>query len=102
MGITGDSVKITIEFLGLPNLSGVLGKKSEIEFTGGTILDLTSYLIRRYGPNVRQMLLDSDGRLDSTIQVMINDDGFIPRHQLSEKTIKENDIVRFMLLAGGG
>ena len=102
MGITGDPVKITIEFLGLPNLSGVLGKKSGIEFPGGTVSDLTSYLIRRYGPKVRQMLLDSDGQMDSTIQVMINDDGFLPRHQLSEKSINENDIVRFMLLAGGG
>ena len=48
------------------------------------------------------MLLDSDGQLDSTIQVMINDDGFLPRHQFSEKSINENDIIRFMLLAGGG
>lgn len=95
-------MKITIEFLGLPNLSGVLGKKSEIEFPGGTVSDLTSFLIRRYGPKVRQMLLDSDGQLDPTIQVMINDDGFIPRQQLSEKPVKENDTVRFMLLAGGG
>ena len=95
-------MKITVEFLGLPNLSGILGKKSKIEFTGGTISDLTSYLVRRYGPEVRQMLLDSDGQLDSTIQVMINDDGFITRHQLSEKPIHENDLVRFMLLAGGG
>jgi sulfur carrier protein ThiS len=95
-------MKITIEFLGLPNLSIVLGKKSDIEFPGGTVSDLISYLIRRYGPKVRQMLLDSDGQLDCTIQVMINDDGFLPRHQLSEKSINENDIVRFMLLAGGG
>ncbi len=102
MGIKEDSVKITIEFLGLPNLSGVLGKKSEIEFPGGTVSDLTSYLIRRYGPKIRQMLLDSDGKLDSTIQVMINDDGFLPRQELSEKSLNENDIVRFMLLAGGG
>ncbi|MBC8247444.1 MAG: MoaD/ThiS family protein [Deltaproteobacteria bacterium] len=95
-------MKITIEFLGLPNLSGVLGKKSEIEFPGGTVSDLTSYLIRRYGPKVRQMLLDSDGQMDSTIQVMINDDGFLPRHQFSEKSLNENDIVSFLLLAGGG
>ena len=98
----GDLVKITIEFLGLPNLSEVLGKKREIEFPGGTVSDLTSYLIRRYGPKVRQMLLDSDDQMDATIQVMINDDGFLPRHQLSEKSINENDIVKFMLLAGGG
>ena len=95
-------MKLTIEFLGLPNLSGVIGKKSDIEFPGGTITDLTSYLIRRFGPEVRQMLLDSDGQLDSTIQIMINDDGFLPRQELNEKSLNENDIVRFMLLAGGG
>ncbi len=102
MGIMGNSVKITIEFLGLPNLSGALGKKNEIEFPGGAVSDLTSYIVRRYGPKIRQMLLDSDGQMDSTIQVMINEDGFLPRHQFSEKPIKENDIVRFLLLAGGG
>ena len=95
-------MKITVEFLGLPNLSGSLGKKSEIEFPGGTISDLTSTLIQRHGPKVREMLVDSDGQLDSTIQVMINDDGFLPRHQFSERPINENDIIRFMLLAGGG
>jgi len=102
MGIPEDSVKITLEFLGLPNLSKKIGKKINVEFTGETISDLTSHLVRRYGPKARQMLLDSDGQLDPTIQVMINDDGFVPRHQLSEKTFKENDTVRFMLLAGGG
>ena len=71
-------------------------------FPGKTISDLTSHLVRRFGPTVRQMLLDSEGQLDPTIQVMINDDGFVPRRQFSEKTIKENDTVRFMLLAGGG
>ena len=96
------SVKITVEFLGLPNLSGAIGKKNTIEFHGETIVDLTSHLIQRYGPKVRQMLLDSGGQLDSTIQVMINDDGFLPRRQFSEKTLEENDTVRFMLLAGGG
>ena len=95
-------MKITVEFLGLPNLSGILGKKSEIEFPGGTVSDLTSTLIQRHGYKVKQMLIDSEGQLDSTIQIMINDDGFLPRHQFSEKSINENDIVRFMLLAGGG
>ena len=95
-------MKITVEFLGLPTLSGVIGKKSEIDFPGGTVSDLTSFLIQRYGPKIRQMLLDTDGKLDSSIQVMINEDGFLPRHQLSETSIQENDLIRFLLLAGGG
>lgn len=95
-------MKITLEFLGLPNLSSEIGKKINLDFPGKTISELTSHLVRRHGPKVRQTLLDSDGQLDPTIQVMINDDGFIPRRQFSEKTIKENDTVRFMLLAGGG
>jgi len=47
-------------------------------------------------------LLDREGRLDMTIQVMINDEGFLPRNEYSERILKDGDLVKFMLLVGGG
>ena len=83
-------------------MSGVIGKRSEIEFGGTTVADLVDHLTRRHGPRVKQILVDGDGVLDLTIQVMVNDDGFVPREELAGRKLKEGDRVRFMLLVGGG
>lgn len=95
-------MKIKVAFLGLPTLSGIIGKKADIEMSGETVMDLITHLIRRYGPKVRQAILDSDGHLDLTIQVMVNDEGFLPRDAIGQKKIQEGDAVKFLLLAGGG
>ena len=95
-------MKIALELLGLPTLSAIIGKKIEVEMPGKTVSDLISFLIKRHGPKVSQVLLDPEGNLDNTIQVMVNEAGFLHRKSLSEKTLKEGDTVRFLLLAGGG
>ena len=95
-------MKITVELLGLPTLSGLMGKKRDVEISGETVMDLIMHLVRRFGPKVRQALLDSEGNLDLTIQAMINDTGFLPREALSQKTLQDGDTIRFLLLAGGG
>lgn len=97
-------MKIQIESLGLPTLSGVIGKKTEVELNGGTVTvnDLIDHLVKKHGHKVSQMLLDRGGKLDLSIQVMINEDGFLAREQFSQRSLKEGDTVRFLLLAGGG
>jgi sulfur carrier protein ThiS len=37
-----------------------------------------------------------------TIQVMVNDEGFVPREEYSSRPLKEGDLVKIMLLVGGG
>ena len=95
-------MKIQVESLGLPTLASLIGKKAQIELSGYTVADLINHITRRHGHKARQILLDLNGELDLTIQVMINDDGFVPRDELSQRNLKEGDKVRFMLLAGGG
>ena len=95
-------MKITVELLGLPTLSSLMGKKTDVEISGETVMDLIKHLARRFGPTVRQALLDSEGNLDLTIQVMIDDTGFLPREALSQKPLQDGDTVKFLLLAGGG
>jgi sulfur carrier protein ThiS len=95
-------MKITVESLGLPTLSAVIGKRAELEFKRGTVADLIDQLVRRFGPKAREMLLDSEGQLDLTIQVMVNDEGFLAREDLPKRELKDGDRIRFMLLVGGG
>ena len=95
-------MKIIVESLGLPTLSALIGRKVEMELATATTADLIERLVARCGPKARQVLLDVDGRLDLTIQVMVNDEGFLPRDEFATRKLKDGDLIRQMLLAGGG
>ena len=95
-------MKIQVESLGLPTLSKLIGKKSEIEMADGTVADLITHIVSRSGREAQKILLDQSGQLDMTIQVMLNDEGFVPRNELSQRALKDGDSVKIMLLVGGG
>lgn len=95
-------MKIQVETFGLPTLSKLIGKKIELQMTDGTLADLVAQVVSRSGTKARKILLDDSGQLDQTIQVMLNDEGFVPRNQLSQRPLKDGDNVKFMLLVGGG
>jgi len=97
-------VKIEIESMGLPTLSKLIGKKTSVELNkkAATVRDLVSLLVKSHGKKMNQILLDSEGELDLTIQVMINDEGFLARNEYAQRELREGDRVRFMLLVGGG
>lgn len=95
-------MKITVESLGLPTLSAVIGKKTEWDFKGRTVADLVDQLAGRFGVKDRAMLLDREGQLDPTIQVMVNEGGFLGREELYKRGLKDGDHVRFVLIVGGG
>ena len=95
-------MNIQIESLGLPTLSKLIGKTAQIQMPDGTVADVISYLVKRIGRPARKILLDQEGTLDMTIQVMINDEGFLPRDEYSKRVLKDGDKVKFMLLVGGG
>jgi sulfur carrier protein ThiS len=95
-------LKIQVESLGLPTLSKLIGKKTEMEMTDGTVADLITHIVSRSGREAQKILLDQSGQLDMTIQVMLNDEGFVPRNELSQRALKDGDSVKIMLLVGGG
>jgi sulfur carrier protein ThiS len=95
-------LKIQIESLGLPTLSKIIGKKSQLEMADGTVADVVSHIVNRIGRQAGKILLDTEGRLDMAIQVMVNDEGFLPRSEYSQRILKDGDAVKFMLLVGGG
>lgn len=95
-------MKIQIESLGLPTLSKLIGKKTQLEMADGTLADLVAHIVERKGPQAGYILLDQERQLDMAIQVMINDEGFLPRSEYSQRKLKDGDAVKFMLLVGGG
>ena len=95
-------MKVQVESLGLPTLSKLIGRKTELEIADGTVADLITHIVSRHGQQARKILLDQTGELDMTIQVMINDEGFVPREQYSKRPLQEGDQVKIMLLVGGG
>jgi len=95
-------LKIQVESLGLPTLSKLIGKTTVLEMTDGTVADLITHIVNRNSRQARKILLDPTGELDLTIQVMINDEGFLPREEYSQRFLKDGDSVKFMLLVGGG
>ena len=97
-------MKIQVESLGLPTLSKLIGRKTEFEMADGkeTVADLVALILKKHGQKARKVLLDPKGELDMTIQVMINEEGFVAREEYSRRSLKEGDQVKFMLLVGGG
>jgi sulfur carrier protein ThiS len=95
-------VNIQIESLGLPTLSKLIGKSTQIIIPDGTVADIISHLVKRIGQPARKILLDQEGQLDLSIQVMVNDEGFLPRNEYSQRVLQDGDSVKFMLLVGGG
>jgi sulfur carrier protein ThiS len=95
-------LKIQLESIGLPTLSKIIGKTSQIELADGTVSDVIAYLVKRLGPSANKILLDQEGQLDLSIQVMVNDEGFLPRSDYKQRILKDGDSVKFMLLVGGG
>ena len=95
-------MKIQIESLGLPTLSKLIGKTSQMDMADGTVADVVAHIVNRSGQPARKILLDKEGQLDISIQVMVNDEGFLPRNDYSQRALKDGDKVKFMLLVGGG
>ena len=95
-------MKVLIESLGLPTLSKVIGRKTQWEMAEGTVADLVKNIVDRHGRKMHKILLDQTGELDLSIQIMLNDEGFLPRDEFSKRSLKDGDSVKFMLLVGGG
>ncbi|MCK4942276.1 MAG: MoaD/ThiS family protein [Candidatus Aminicenantes bacterium] len=95
-------MKINITFLSLPKVTKIIGSKSILfNFSGQTINDLLNELVKKYGIELGQFLLDDSGKLDSIFKVLLNEKQWISRDQMN-KTLEAGDQVTFMMLVGGG
>lgn len=95
--------KLTVEFLGLTTLSKAIGKSILIELPeGSSVSDIFPWLTSRFGRRAANALLDTSGQVDDTIQVIVNDEGFLKREFWGERLVRNGDTIKLMLLVGGG
>jgi molybdopterin converting factor small subunit len=95
-------MKITVEFLSLPNIVRIVGSKSVLlDFSGTTVNDLIREVAEKYGRDVQKFLLDETGKLDMTLALMINKQEWI-RHNQMERPLQDGDQVTIMMLVAGG
>lgn len=95
-------MKITVEFLSLPNVVKIVGGKSlALDFRGETIDDLVKAIVDKYGQKLRRFLLDESGKLDMMFNVLLNKKEWIRGNQMN-KILEDGDQVTIMILAAGG
>lgn len=95
-------MKINITFLSLPKVTKIIGSKSILfNFSGQTISDLLNELVKKYGTELGQFLLDDSGKLDMIFKMILNKKDWIKRTQL-DKVLKDGDQLTIMMLVGGG
>jgi hypothetical protein len=64
-------VRVTLEQLGVPFISDVIGKKRmDFEMQGSTVSDLIQTIIAKWGRKAKAAIFDSDGKFDPTIQLL--------------------------------
>jgi len=95
-------MKVNLRILGLPTLSKVTGKKElDVNFEGKTVNDLIGYIVKHYGRKAEEALLDEEGQLDITIQVLLNGREWITRDRF-DTVLKDGDSIALMLMVAGG
>ncbi len=95
-------MKISVEFLSLPKVTRIVGRKTvSIEFPGQTVADLIEHIANRYGPKVREFLLDESGKLDMHFRALLNGKDWLAPEEM-DRRLHEGDSLRIMMLVGGG
>jgi MoaD family protein len=95
-------MKVNLKILSLPTLSKVTGKKElDVNFEGKTVNNLIDYIVKRYGRKAAEALLDEEGKLDITIQVLLNSREWITHDRL-DTVLKDGDSIALMLMVAGG
>jgi MoaD family protein len=95
-------MRVNLKILGLPTLSKVVGKKElDVDLEGTTINDLVDHIVKRYGRRAEEALLDEKGKLDITIQILLNGREWIT-HDRFDTVLMDGDNIALMLMVAGG
>jgi molybdopterin converting factor small subunit len=90
-----------LDFLRLPSITIIVGTAQKLEFEGSTIEDLIAHLIKRYGAEVENILVDEENKLNYYILVMVNDE-LIRGDNREQIQLTEGDSIIFAVLAEDG
>jgi molybdopterin converting factor small subunit len=95
-------MRVNLRLMALPALVKAMGgRKVEVDFPGETVADLLDHIVKQYGRAAKEALLDEEGKLDTIIQILINEEEWVVHDEL-DVPLKEGDTVILMLIVAGG
>jgi hypothetical protein len=88
-------MRVTIEIAGLP-LYKTFGKskKIEFEFPGKTLKELIDAMVRKFGFEIKQFLLDKNGDIDMDIRVLLNGATYLSENRM-QVSLNDGDTLVF-------
>ncbi len=95
-------MNIDVEFIGFPELRSLTRQKCvNVDFDGETFNDLVKKLDLLYKSRFRDSILNREGLVDETVQILWNSNNWVKRDNISQK-LADGDKITFMRMMGGG
>jgi molybdopterin converting factor small subunit len=95
-------VNIDVEFIGFPEMKALIGQKRiSLDFDGETFIDLIKKLEGMYRSTFKKSILNREGLVDSTVQILRNDSKWVKRDNSSQR-LSDGDKIIFLRMMGGG
>ncbi len=91
-------MRIQVTFRGIAHLYKVMNKKwtIEIDVPGNTVADVITALTRKYGPVIKQTLLDEEGDIDMELRLFHNERNFLTYGQRMQVVLNNGDRLLFL------
>ncbi len=97
--VSYDAAMLNIEYTAqLRRAAGTAGETIELA-AAGTVLEVARLVAERHGEELRRMLLDSDGRLQRSVLVFVDDEQISPD---TSAALREGQTVTFAAPISGG
>ncbi len=93
---------IKIKFFGLNDLANQIGNDEfNIDLNGDTFGDALKHLEKTFGSPFREAILNDEGEVDNTIQVVKNEDEWLSRDNFDYHLNEGDELFFFLMMAGG-
>lgn len=93
---------IKVKFFGLNDLTSKLGNDEfNLDLDGNTFGDALRHLENTFGSPFRKAILNSNGEVDNTIQVVKNEEEWLARNGFDYRLNEGDELFFFLMIAGG-
>ena len=93
---------IKVKFFGLNDLTSRIGNDEfKLELNGNTFGDALKQLENTFGAPFRNAILNNEGEVDNTIQVVKNEDEWLSRDGFNYRLNEGDKLFFFLMIAGG-
>jgi hypothetical protein len=91
-------MKVHLRIEGIAPLYKIFQKKKalDFDFPGNTLQDFTNELIRKYGPNVKNAILDQKGEIDMELRVVVNQSVYLSYGERMAAPLHDGDTLHLM------